>query len=890
MNDSNQNNTGGDTTRDDDLIAAAMKQALRAPAAAPAVLSIPAELFPSYTITREIHRGGQGVVYQATQRSTTRTVAIKVLREGAFAGDKDRQRFDREVEILASLNHPNIVKVLDSGSAGGNFYYAMDYIEGQGLDAWMSASSRTVEEVIKLFLKIGDAVNAAHLKGVIHRDLKPSNIRIDASNEPHILDFGLAKTAAGSSVGEGGPVLTITGQFVGSLPWASPEQAMGDPKNIDVRTDVYSLGVMLYQALTGRFPYQVVGNMREVLENIQRALPSRPSTIRRQINDEVETILLKCLSKEPDRRYQSAGDLARDLNRYLAGEPIEAKRDSGWYVLTKSLSRYRTAVSVVVALVSVAIIGGIVSFGYWRQASAQRDIANARVVERDVALLSVQNYALFLDGMLTGIDPDQARGADTSLLRSILAAAAERSSQAFKDRPLEASAVRETIARTYTQIGQFELAAPHVEAVVKARQEGSKQNPLGYARALVTQALWLQAQGKFAESEVPAKESLDLRRAFATAQGSATGDSDDVSESLRILAQAARSQNKPEAAENLYLEATAGLARLHGPESVLLAEPLSSMGRLYYEQRRYDEALPPLERALALTLRAYQPDSIPVATVKNTLASVLRDRDRKGDLDVAAKYVEEVVAASRRTLSPDHPQLGEALNRLGLMLRQRGDYQGAERTLREALGVWRANAKLPDYTSLESLPLEALKNPSAAAAVMNLGLVLRDEGKLKEARFWHERAMTIFPEAFGKNSPRVIAVMNHMAELQRLEGKAAEALATAKQALDARLGLKLEGRPEHAESLLTLARVKLSAGDAAGAEADAKASMEIYAKLLGAGSVQAATAGGVLGEALVAQQKPGRELLQKRYETLLEFRGESHPLTQAAKAELEKVK
>src|SRR6185295_15640548 len=158
--------------------------------------------------------------------------------------------------------------------------------------------------------------------------------------EPHVLDFGLAKIATGevtSDNGDGGSsqmrMMSMTGQFIGSLPWASPEQAEGVPGKVDLRTDVYSLGVILYQMLTGgRFPYEVVGNMRDVMDNILRAEPARPSTIRRQINDEVETIVLKCLSKERDRRYQSAGELARDIHRYLSGEPIEAKRASGWYV------------------------------------------------------------------------------------------------------------------------------------------------------------------------------------------------------------------------------------------------------------------------------------------------------------------------------------------------------------------------------------------------------------------------------------------------------------------------------------------------------------------------------------------------------------------------------
>ncbi len=319
--------------------------------------SLPPDSFAGYELLREVHRGGQGIVYQAIQKSTNRMVAIKVMKEGPFAGAADRARFEREVQILGQLQHPNIVAIHDSGSAAGCFYFVMDYISGQPLDVYMASGTRSIDETLKLFAKICEAVNAAHLRGIIHRDLKPGNIRVDPSGEPHILDFGLAKVSAFESIGEGGsPVMTVTGQFIGSLPWASPEQAEGQPSKIDVRTDVYSLGVILYQMLTGKFPYEVVGAMRDVLDRILTCEPARPSTIRKQINDEVETIVLKCLSKERERRYQTAGELARDIGHYLAGKPVDAKRDSVMYVLRKQLRRHR--VSFVFGLVILLILIG----------------------------------------------------------------------------------------------------------------------------------------------------------------------------------------------------------------------------------------------------------------------------------------------------------------------------------------------------------------------------------------------------------------------------------------------------------------------------------------------------------------------------------------------------
>ena len=307
---------------------------------------------PGYKVIRELSRGGQGVVFQGLQESTNRKVAIKVLRHGPLSSEQEEARFVREAQVLAALRHPNIVCVFDCGrSPEGSFYLVMEYVSGQPLDRWLNdyfqrhpdgPPPTNPAEMLRLFMKIADAVNAAHLRGIVHRDLKPSNIHIDQQGEPHILDFGLAHIASESITGSPqGQPMTMTGQFLGSLPWASPEQAEGAPSKIDCRTDVYSLGVVLYQMLTGQFPYEVVGNMRDVLDNIMRAEPSPPSQVidsivakklhrhkRRRRSDQVNTVIdaivLKSLSKNRADRYQNAGELARDIGNYLSGRPTLA--------------------------------------------------------------------------------------------------------------------------------------------------------------------------------------------------------------------------------------------------------------------------------------------------------------------------------------------------------------------------------------------------------------------------------------------------------------------------------------------------------------------------------------------------------------------------------------
>ncbi|TWT41724.1 Serine/threonine-protein kinase PknB [Phycisphaerae bacterium RAS1] len=395
-----------------------------APSAVEVEKSVGAESLPGYTIVGEIHRGGQGVVYKAVQKSTRRNVAIKVMHEGPLARPSDRVRFEREIQVLGQLNHPNIVGIHDSGTAAGCFYYVMDFIPGQPLDRFVQTTALPVRRTLELFGKICDAINAAHLRGVIHRDIKPGNIRIDEAGEPHVLDFGLAKlTEDNESVDSKTPHMTMTGQFIGSVPWASPEQAEGRQDDVDIRTDVYSLGVVLYQMLTvGTFPYDVGGNMRKVIDNILNVAPTPPSRHRPEIDDEVETIVLKCLSKEPPRRYQSAGELANDIRRYLAGQPIEAKRDSGWYMLRKGIRRYWAAASIAAVMLVAGVGFGVAMTFLYQQAAAKlqaRERAEA-VAAREAAEERERLVARRLYGTRVALAGGKLDDGDVALVRDLL--------------------------------------------------------------------------------------------------------------------------------------------------------------------------------------------------------------------------------------------------------------------------------------------------------------------------------------------------------------------------------------------------------------------------------------------------------------------------------------
>ncbi len=335
-----------------------------------------------YTILKELGRGGMGLVYLAVQQSTKRKVALKVLLDGPFATEKARRRFEREVELVAQLDHSNIVTILESGVDSGRYYFAMRYVEGQRLDKYIIENNVSRERMLAIFQKVCEAVAYAHQRGIIHRDLKPSNILVDENGEPFVLDFGLAKSVDDqASELERAKTISVTGQLMGTLPYMSPEQASGEHDSVDVRTDIYSLGVMLYEMLTGQFPYKVVGNIQDVLKNIAEVDPKKPSLVGRRINDEVETIVLKALAKEKERRYQSANAFADDLSRYLKGQPIEAKRDSATYMVRKMISRHRVPVTVAAAFLAIVAFSGWV---WWNQTVQAAHAGAARIMAQFV--------------------------------------------------------------------------------------------------------------------------------------------------------------------------------------------------------------------------------------------------------------------------------------------------------------------------------------------------------------------------------------------------------------------------------------------------------------------------------------------------------------------------
>jgi serine/threonine protein kinase/tetratricopeptide (TPR) repeat protein len=648
---------------------------------------------PGYEIEHEISRGGQGVVYKGIQKSTRRHVAIKVLREGRMAGDQERVRFEREARILSQLKHPNIVTVHDSGSSAGNFYFIMDYIDGRSLDAYVRDEMPTIRERIKLFEKICQAVNIAHLRGIIHRDLKPSNIRVDLAGEPHVMDFGLAKVGDFEALNETATsMITTTGQFIGSLPWASPEQVSGRPEAVDIRTDVYALGIILYQMTTGEFPYEVTGQLREVLENICIADAPKPSRINKTVDDELDQIILKCLRKEVESRYHSAGDLARELKHYLAGEAISAKADSSWYVFRKTVKRHRisAAIGTLIILVTVGAVAWLIdSVNNQAEKLAIEKEASEELQEKLSIAFAMQEFVL--EDMIAAAMPKHG-GEKTTVIEAIDVAAPKIDERYF-DQPQVAGSMHYTIGNVYLQLGRGDPAIEHLQKAIEYFQQGKDPDNYFALHATSDLAQTCSEYGKIDIAEQLNRKCLEARtREYGPYHA-------DTLNSMSNLAWSLYQLGRSKEAAEMY-EEVCDIYKSHHKDNELIALPaLRNLAVIYVDLERVDEAIDMFIRAIAGFEEANGPDDGDALAAKSSLASAYRI---KGDYEKANPIYEDVIERRTRLLGRDHPKTLGVISGLATLYTLTKDYESAASLYKESLDIGVAKHG-PNHRTLMSL-------------------------------------------------------------------------------------------------------------------------------------------------------------------------------------------
>jgi tetratricopeptide (TPR) repeat protein len=777
-----------------------------------------------YRILGLLGEGGMGTVYEAEQEQPRRLVALKIIKPGLAVGER-LWRFEHEAQALGRLQHPGIAQIYEASTADTGFgpqpYFAMELIRGLSLQQYAQANSLSTRQRLSLMVKICDAVNHAHLRGLIHRDLKPGNILVDETGQPKVLDFGVARVTASD---QQATRQTDMGQLVGTLAYMSPEQVLADPLELDTRSDVYSLGVILYELLSGRLPYNVSDRPLHVaLRTIREDDPASLRSINRHYRGDVETIAGKALEKDKARRYASAAELSADIQRYLGDEPIAARPPSAGYQLQKFARRHKALVAGVAA-VFVVLAGGVVASTSQairanragRAALTERDRASAAqrtaTQERDRALnaeasaTSERNRALAAEAQVVqqrdrvllekGRADDEAATAqavNNFLQNDLLSQASARVQSRPDTKPDPDLKVRTALDRAAAGIpGKFDRQ-PAVEASIR--------HTIG--KAYFDLGVYPEAQRQW-------ERAVDLRR------GALGPDHPDTLTSLNDLADSYRVQSAFAQAEPLFIKVLETRRRVLGEQNPATLSSMNELANLYLDQGKYAQAKPLLVKALEVQRRVLGPDHPDTLATLHDLATAYVDEGKFGQ---AEPLEIQALEARRRVLGEEHPQTARSMNELGWVYRQEGKYAQAESLLKAAVEVQRRVLGEEHSDTLTSMN--------------NLGLVYRTEGQYEPAEAMYIRVLEIRRRVLGEEHANTLISMNNLAVLYSAEGKFAQAETLYSGALDIQRRLFGEQRPTTVHFLANLGGLYREEGKYAQADAALTKAMDLRRRVLG---------------------------------------------------------
>jgi len=670
-----------------------------------------------YRVLRRIGRGGMGSVYEGEQDHPRRRVAIKVVHPGPSVASFLR-RFEFEVEILARLNHPGIAHIIEAGHfedrGAVQPFFAMEFVEGVPITEYVATRALDTGARLALFCEICDAVQHAHQRGVVHRDLKPANVLVDVEGHPKILDFGIARLTEEQ---EGTARKTIAGELLGTVAYMSPEQASGDANAIDTRSDVYSLGIVLYEILTGKLPYEVSPlRVHAAIRTILEVEPKSLTAIDPRLNRDLATVALKAVEKERDRRYQSAAELAADVRRYLSHEPIVARPATTTYVLKKFARRNPLLVGSVLTaavLVTTALVVALFALADAREARAAETVARQQA-EREAAAVSAMNKFVLRD-MIEAVSPFRG-GRDTRLV-DMLDAAIPRIDTTFADQPYIRDTVRASIGGTYRELGlikesekllraalpglERELGPAH-ERTLETRYQlmlclsaQESREALTLATELYEHYLsrhgprderTLRLQGDRGSLLVTFGEydrGLDeMRAALATCRSALGPEHARTTAAMRKLAQGLGSTGGFAEAETLMGEylALATAVRPAGDPELLSAQ--AGMARILLDLGKIEEAEARTRAMVEATTAVYGEQGYFTMNAKSALATLLTDTDRAEE---ATPIHAELCAASEAAYGRIHHLSLFFQNEYSINLRRTRQLDESERVARAAL-------------------------------------------------------------------------------------------------------------------------------------------------------------------------------------------------------------